>query len=70
MQRLLTFFQQKNINVFAIFQDGNFNVLLANNFIKFSGVVGCDEGVVYLLSSGRLTDIGLQLGKACFPCSR
>ena len=28
------------------------------------------EGVVYLLSLGRPTDIGLQLDKACYPCSR
>ena len=27
------------------------------------------EGAVYLTSPGRLTDIGLQLGKACYPCS-
>ena len=27
------------------------------------GVVGCDEGIVYLTSPGRPTDIGLQLGK-------
>ena len=25
----------KNINVFAVFQDRNFNATLANNFIKF-----------------------------------
>ena len=31
---------------------------------------GGGEGVVYLTSSGRLTEIGLQLGKACYPCSR
>ena len=30
----------------------------------------CGEGVVYLMSMGHLTDIGLQLGKACCPCSR
>ena len=30
---------------------------------------GC-EGVVYLMSPGRSADIGLQLGKACYPCSR
>ena len=30
----------------------------------------CREGVVYLASPGRPTDIGLQLGKACYPCSR
>ena len=28
-------FPAKNINVFAIFQDRNFNVKLANNFVKF-----------------------------------
>ena len=32
-------------------------------------MVGWCEGVMYLMS-GRLTDIGLQLGKACYPCSR
>ena len=35
-----------------------------------SGVVGWCEGVMYLMSSGRPADIGLQLGKACYPCSR
>ena len=28
-------FSAKNVNVFAIFQDRNFNVTLANNFVKF-----------------------------------
>ena len=28
-------FSAKNINIFAIFQDGNFNVTLANNFLSF-----------------------------------
>ena len=33
--------------------------------------VGCGEGVVYLASPWHLTDIGLLLGKACYPpCSR
>ena len=32
-------------------------------------VVGWCEGAVYLTSLGRPTDIGLQLGKACYPCS-
>ena len=31
------------------------------------GVVGWCEGAVYLTSPGRPTDIGLQLGKACYP---
>ena len=35
MQKLLTFFSAKNINIFAVFQDRNLNVTLANNFIKF-----------------------------------
>ena len=34
------------------------------------GMVGCGKGVVYLKSLGHPTDIGLQLGKACCPCSR
>ena len=34
------------------------------------GMVRCGEGVVYLTSLGRPSDIGLQLGKACNPCSR
>ena len=36
---------------------------------EFLGVVGWCEGAVYLSSPGRPTDIGLQLGKACYPCS-
>ena len=35
MQKLLTIFSAKNINVFAIFQDRHFNVMLANSFVKF-----------------------------------
>ena len=35
----------------------------------FRGVVGWCKGAVYLTSPGRPTDIGLQLGKACYPCS-
>ena len=34
------------------------------------GLVGWCEGGMYLKSLGRSTDIGLQLGKACYPCSR
>ena len=33
------------------------------------GVVGWCEDAVYLTSLGRPTDIGLQLGKTCYPCS-
>ena len=38
--------------------------------IFWLGVVGSGKGVVYLTSPGRPTDIGLQLGKTCYPCSR
>ena len=34
--------------------------------IFFFVVVGWCEGVMYLVSPGRPTDIGLQLGKACY----
>ena len=40
------------------------------NSFQTRRVVGCGEGVMYLTSLGRPTDIGLQLGKACFPCSK
>ena len=40
-----------------------------HKFLTVLGVVGCGEAVVYLMSPGRSTDIGLRLGKAC-PCSR
>ena len=33
------------------------------------GMVGCGESVMYLTSLRRPTDIGLLLGKACYPCS-
>ena len=33
-------------------------------------MVGCGEGVVYLMSLGCPADIGLQLGKACCLRSR
>ena len=45
---------------------------MSNHNIRFHremGVVGWCEGAVYLTSPGRPTDIGLQLGKACYPCS-
>ena len=38
--------------------------------VPLSRVVGWCKGVVYLALSGRPTDISLQLGKACYPCSR
>ena len=38
--------------------------------IGLRGVVEWCEGDVYLTSLGRPTDIGLQLGNACYPRSR
>ena len=45
------------------------NVNLYQQSGSSKGVVGWCEGAVYLTSLGRPTDIGLQLGKACYPCS-
>ena len=43
---------------------------LPMSLLGFSGwVVGWCESVMYFLSPGRPADIGLQLGKACYPCS-
>ena len=39
-------------------------------FKREAGLVEWCEGVVYLTSPGCSTDIGLQLGKASYPCSR
>ena len=36
----------------------------------YVGVVRWCEGIVCLMSPGRPSDIGLQLGKDCYPCSR
>ena len=44
------------------------NPIMGDNFAL--GMVGCGEGVVYLTSPEHSTDIGLLLGKACYPCSR
>ena len=47
-----------------------FYYCINTNYQFVKGVVGSGNGVVYLTSPGRLTEIGLQLGKACYPCSR
>ena len=39
-------------------------------FFFFVKNAGWCEGVMYLMSPGRPADTGLQLGKACYPCSR
>ena len=51
--------------------DGSHTLLFStlNLIIEFKGVVGWCEGAVYLTSLGRPTDIGLRLGKSCYPCS-
>ena len=55
---------------------GRFSALLCkgDNFydtlFASRGMVGWCEGVLYLRAPGPPIDIGLQLGKACYPCSR
>ena len=48
----------------------NIQVKIFSYYNSPKGVVGCGEGDVYFTSPGRPTEIGLQLGKACYPCSR
>ena len=48
----------------------NFFLIVNRVIFHPMGVVGWCEGVMYLMSPGRPADIGLQLGKACYPCSR
>ena len=58
-----------------VFVNNMFSFFFTCNCLKalFScltlGVVGWCEDAVYLTSLGCPTDIGLQLGKACYPCS-
>ena len=40
---------------------------MLTEFHTNGGVVGCGRGDGYLKSLGRPTDIGFQLGKACYP---
>ena len=58
---LQTLFQLRRVSL-----KGKYSSLLQTLVL---GVVGWCEGAVYLTSLGRQTDIGLQLGKACYPCS-
>ena len=46
--------------------------ILVKMFALFSSLSarGWCEGVVYLSTPGCRTDIGLQLGKACYPCKQ
>ena len=39
-------------------------------FMENLELIGWGNGVMYLASPGRPTDIGLQLGKAYYPGSR
>ena len=53
----------------SLIQEGQLSVSGERMCTILRGVVGWCEGAVYLTSLGRPTDIGLQLGKACYPCS-
>ena len=45
MQKLLTFFQQKNISIYAIFNDQSFNDTLTNDIVSFEQLgPGCKNG--------------------------
>ena len=62
----------KKLNVFQGMKATSFESYISSNtacLFDSLGVVGWCEGAVYLTSPGRPTDIGLQLGKACYPCS-
>ena len=59
--------------------ENEINFLWKYSQVKFSyfwdahivtGMVGWGKGVVYLASLDLPTDIGLQLGKVCYPYSR
>ena len=68
------FYGPKNVRVPKMFEPSKFDctmvrVLHCDFPTNLVGVVGWCEGGVYLTSPGRPTDIGLQLGKACYPCS-
>ena len=53
----------KMLSPFLVFSESDY-------LIQIDRVVGWCEGVVYLTSLGCPADIGLQLGKACYPFSR
>ena len=52
--------------IFTVFAQ----VTFYQDFLAVQGAVGCGKGDGYLMSPGRPTDIGLELGKACYPFSR
>ena len=45
------------------------DILFYSSTVRANSAGDWCEGAVYLTSPGRPTDIGLQLGKACYPCS-
>ena len=62
-----------DIKAIAFFEKGNHSEMyycIQPNFRTYLRVVGWGKDVVYLASLGRLILIGLQLGKACYPCSK
>ena len=65
-------FSAKNFRKLYIESAKIVNEMALNELVNLAtlwGVVGWCEGAVYLTSLGRPTDIGLQLGKACYPCT-
>ena len=56
MQKLHIFFSAKNINVFAIFQDRNYNITFANNLLSFEQL-----GPEKMLSSHLHFDLNITM---------
>ena len=70
MQMLLTFFsakknkkkkKKKNINAFAIFQDRNFNVTLAKNFVKSFEQLSPGMYIQFSLLANTIFEEGLEV---------
>ena len=59
--------KENNISSFQLKKGADLEQSFAMMCIK--GVVMCGEGVVYLSHLGGPAEIGLQLGKACYPWS-
>ena len=60
-------FRIRSVNCWQVSSRNKFVLGFSVN-MRFGG--GWGRGVVYLASPGRPTDFGLQLGKACCPCSK
>ena len=67
MKRECLYQTTRNVRSLSQVFEGRQSLVLLGMYM---GVVGCGEGIVYLTSPGRPTDIGFELGKDCYPYSR